>query len=239
MFSLLLCQPSYTCTAFGILGILVFIADIHSYLCLGDRMNFISTFDTTKHQVIVKDRDFSVIQSLSGQTRHSGIRMEHAMNREWNYFEVKILNTVGDGEIGIGVGHKDYLLYRLPGWDDDSIGYHADDGGLFHEAGFPELHGPTCTTGDRMGCGVDFTSSDDGHVNVWFTKNGQVVISPRQVDLPVYVDSKLYPLIGMKWAGQEVRYLGHWKKTPPTEDFGKPTAIQVQRCTFSLNYLMC
>ena len=189
-------------------------------------MNFISKFDTTTHQVNAKkDRgtDFSMIQSISGQTSHSGIRMEHAMNQEWNYFEVKIMKTIGDGEIGIGVGHQNYLLYRMPGWDDYSIGYHADDGGLFHEAGFSMLHGPTCTTGDRMGCGVDFTPNDDCHVRVWFTKNGQMVISPQRVELPVHLDSKLYPMIGMKWAGQEVQYLGHCKKTPPTEEFGKLT----------------
>ena len=187
-------------------------------------MNFISTFDTT-HQVNVKKErgtDFSIIQSLRGQTRHSGIRMEQAMNQEWNYFEVEIMHTVGDGEIGIGVGHKDYLLSRMPGWDDDSIGYHADDGGLFHEDGFPILNGPTCRTGDRMGCGVDFTSI--GHVHVWFTKNGQMVIRPQRVELPEHLDSNLYPLIGM-WEGQKVRDLGHCRKPPPTEEFGKLTVM--------------
>ena len=36
--------------------------------------------------------------------------------------------------------------------------------------------GPTCTDGDRMGCGVDFTTDrSSGYVNVFFTKNGKQV----------------------------------------------------------------
>ena len=36
--------------------------------------------------------------------------------------------------------------------------------------------GPTCTDGDRMGCGVDFSAgSSSGYVNVFFTKKGKQV----------------------------------------------------------------
>ena len=38
------------------------------------------------------------------------------------------------------------------------------------------MFGPTCTDGDRMGCGVDFnTDCGSGYVNVFFTKNGKQV----------------------------------------------------------------
>ena len=38
------------------------------------------------------------------------------------------------------------------------------------------VFGPTCTDGDRMGCGVDFnTDCGSGYVNVFFTKNGKQV----------------------------------------------------------------
>lgn len=204
----------------------MFMADVLCCLDSGDSRNFITEFGTATHQVTVKEErgtKFTMLRSLNGRNRHSGVRIEQAMNPEWNYFEVKIMHTVGAGEIGIGVGHKNYLLSRMPGWDDDSIGYHADDGGLFHEDGHSQLHGPICTIGDTMGCGVDFTSSEEGNVCVWFTKNGQMVFSPQTVELPVNSASKLYPLIGMKWPGQEVLYLGHCKKPLPTEEFGKPT----------------
>ena len=36
--------------------------------------------------------------------------------------------------------------------------------------------GPTCTDGDRMCCGVDFSiDRSSGYVNVFFTKNGKQV----------------------------------------------------------------
>lgn len=36
----------------------------------------------------------------------------------------------------------------MPGWNRDSIGYHADDGKLFHEKGYGANFGPTCTEGN-------------------------------------------------------------------------------------------
>ena len=36
----------------------------------------------------------------------------------------------------------------MPGWNRDSIGYHADDGKLFHEKGYGANFGPTCTQGN-------------------------------------------------------------------------------------------
>ena len=58
----------------------------------------------------------------------------------------------------------------------NSCGYHADDGNLYHERGVGITFGPTCTDGDRMGCGVDFsTDYGSGYVNVFFTKNGKQV----------------------------------------------------------------
>ena len=63
---------------------------------------------------------------------------------------------------------------RMPGWDQNSCGYHADDGKLYLESGKGIAFGPTCTDGDRMGCGVDFNAHyNSGYVNVFFTKNGE------------------------------------------------------------------
>ena len=73
------------------------------------------------------------------------------------------------------VGERDYPMDCMPGWKQNSCGYHADDGKLFHE-GRDTVFGPTCTDGDRMGCGVDFsTDHSSSYVNVFFTKNGKQV----------------------------------------------------------------
>jgi hypothetical protein len=38
--------------------------------------------------------------------------------------------------IAVGLGVQNFsLIDRMPGWDRNSIGYHGDDGGLFHGAG--------------------------------------------------------------------------------------------------------
>ena len=195
---------------------------VHCHLDTGDGMNFISTFGCSKETVTVEtEGKITTIRSCNEDFGIAGISMEQTMNERWNYFEVKITDTVDDGEIGIGLGHKNYPLCNMPGWGIRSIGYHADDGGLYHERGFARLHGPTCSIGDTMGCGIDFTSSADGKVRVWFTKNDKVVFQPRTLDLLDDSESMFYPLICMRGSGQEVQYVGHQQKPYPTEKDSK------------------
>ncbi|GAA5863677.1 hypothetical protein JCM3774_001211 [Rhodotorula dairenensis] len=75
------------------------------------------------------------------------------------YFEVKVLDKGVSGYIGIGLCHRSVSLSRLPGWEDKSYGYHADDGRAFCCQGTGEPFGPTFTTGDTVGCGIDWTDA--------------------------------------------------------------------------------
>ena len=128
-----------------------------------------------------------------------------------NYFEYLILDRGREASIGIGVGERNYPTGRMPGWNRNSCGYHADDGKLYHENGMGRAFGPTCTNGDRMGCGVDFdTDCGPDHVNIFFTKNGRQVGEPVRMKKPIY---GLYPLIGLHSRGERVHYLGHWQRT--------------------------
>ena len=127
-----------------------------------------------------------------------------------NYYEYEILCKGAESSIGIGVGERSYPLYRMPGWNINSIGYHGDDGKLYHQNGRGSQFGPTCTEGDRMGCGVDFeTDVGYGYCEVFFTKNGQPVGNAVKMKRPVF---GLYPIIGLHSRGEKVRYLGHWHK---------------------------
>ena len=129
-----------------------------------------------------------------------------------NYFEYEILNQGREGSIGIGIGQRNYPMARMPGWNRSSIGYHGDDGKLYHENGSGVAFGPTCTKGDRVGCGLDFSSDDgSGYLNVFFTKNDKCVGHPVRMVRPPY---GYYPLIGLHSRGEKVRYLGHWCRTP-------------------------
>ena len=81
------------------------------------------------------------------------------------------------------VGERDYPMHHMPGWNQNSYGYHADDGKLFNGSLMGTVLGPTCTDGDRMGCGVDFSiDRSSGYVNVFFTKNGKQVRKGRRRD---------------------------------------------------------
>ena len=140
------------------------------------------------------------------------IKILKPMDSTLNYFEFAIISG---GAIGIGMGASDYPLDSMPGWDPNSIGYHAIDGKCFHQSGKGTEFGTTCTAGDRMGCGVDFRSRDDslGLINVFFTKNGQQVGDTVRIKMPT---DGLCPLIGMCSEGDKVQYLGRQHHLPLT-----------------------
>jgi len=113
------------------------------------------------------------------------------------YYEVQVLDKGLSGYIGIGLSDRTVPLGRLPGWEDKSYGYHADDGRAFCSQGNGEEFGPTFSTGDTVGCGIDWTGAgpprgereraprqlgrgkdkdkdgDKGGGRVFFTKNGK------------------------------------------------------------------
>ena len=142
------------------------------------------------------------------------VKFMEPMNQILNYFELLILHQGQEASIGIGVGEKSYSMSRMPGWNRNSVGYHADDGKLYHESGGGSAFGPTCTRGDVMGCGVDYdTDSGVGYVQVFFTKNGKQFGKSIRVKRPNF---GLFPLIGLHSSGERVRYLGHWRRVAHT-----------------------
>ncbi|KAF2095278.1 hypothetical protein NA57DRAFT_45255 [Rhizodiscina lignyota] len=66
--------------------------------------------------------------------------------------------------IGLSEGGAD--LAQLPGWRDDSVAYHGDDGRLYSNDNQGDDYGPCFATGDTIGCGRY------GELG-YFTKNGQ------------------------------------------------------------------
>ena len=157
------------------------------------------------------------------------VKILEPMDSTLNYFEFKILSTGKECTLSIGVGASDYPLDRMPGWNLNGIGYHANDGKCFYECGQGTVFGPACTIGDRMGCGIDFRSDDlSGLINVFFTKNGELVSDAIKIKIPT---GGLYPLIGMCSEGEQVQYLGHWHYLPQTL---KGKLIPIINITFSM-----
>ncbi len=94
------------------------------------------------------------------------------------YFEVKIVSKGRDGYMGVGLSAQGVNMNRLPGWDKHSYGYHGDDGHSFCSSGTGQAYGPTFTTGDVIGCGINLV---DG--SCFYTKNGHH-LGVAFVDLP-------------------------------------------------------
>lgn len=96
-------------------------------------------------------------------------RTDHPMPPECGiyYYEVTILQKGKDGMIGIGFSGVKASLERLPGWEPDSWAYHGDDGLSFCGQSAGKPYAEQFTTGDIIGCGVDFTTNQ-----AFFTKNG-------------------------------------------------------------------
>ncbi|KAJ1563157.1 hypothetical protein HK405_011874 [Cladochytrium tenue] len=111
------------------------------------------------------------------------------------YFEVTVLSRGREGSMGVGLCEKSVALNRLPGWDPKSWGYHGDDGFSFESSGKGKPFGPTFTTGDTVGCCVNFRRR-----TIFFTKNGlDIGVAFRNIT----VHDGYYPVIGMGTPNEE------------------------------------
>ncbi|GAA5881478.1 hypothetical protein JCM8547_005208 [Rhodosporidiobolus lusitaniae] len=136
------------------------------------------------------------------------------------YFEVTVVDKGVSGYIGIGLSHRSVPISRLPGWEENSYGYHADDGHAFCCQGTGEPFGPTFTTGDVVGCGVDWTNAgppqgplersgpkgaESQKMNaaggrLFFTKNGKFLGYAA-----CNLEGRLYPTVGLRTPHESVR----------------------------------
>jgi len=99
-----------------------------------------------------------------------------------------------DGYMGVGLSAQGVNMNRLPGWDKHSYGYHGDDGNSFCSSGTGQAYGPTFTTNDIIGCGLNLIDR-----SCFYTKNGHN-LGVAFTDLPAY----LYPTVGLQTPGEVV-----------------------------------
>ncbi|KAI0716105.1 SPRY-domain-containing protein [Cerioporus squamosus] len=132
--------------------------------------------------------------SCIGDRESSAARTNHAIPPACGiyYYEVEILHKCPKGFSG-----PEVRLSRLPGWEKNSWGYHADDGWAFpgHKDGSP--YGPTFDTGDVIGCGIDFSQN-----RVFYTKNGGFL---GMVFENVGKGIDVYPSVGMRQTNESIR----------------------------------
>jgi hypothetical protein len=131
------------------------------------------------------------------------------------YYEVTVLARGSQGYspvlffltnrfIGLGFCRASVTLNRLPGWEPDSWGYHGDDGHSFCCQGIGKTYGPTFTTGDIVGCCINFRKG-----TAFYTKNG-VELDTAFRDLTFDAPGKpgkgdFYPSVGLRTPGEHVR----------------------------------
>ncbi|KAJ2381273.1 hypothetical protein H4S02_006282 [Coemansia sp. RSA 2611] len=112
------------------------------------------------------------------------------------YFEIYIRSRGQNGYIGVGLARAGLNATRLPGWDPGSWGYHGDDGHGFAGSGSGSRFGPRFTTGDTVGCGIDFMKR-----RIFFTNNGVFLGHAFET---INTDKDLYPCVGMRTPGEYV-----------------------------------
>ncbi|KZT68756.1 SPRY-domain-containing protein [Daedalea quercina L-15889] len=114
------------------------------------------------------------------------------------YYEVEVMQRGQKGHISVGFSAGNVRLTRLPGWESQSWGYHADDGWCFAGTKEGTPYGPTFDSGDIIGCGIDFSQN-----RAFYTKNG-AFLGMLFENIPTATVA-LYPSIGMRHNGESVR----------------------------------
>ncbi|KAH9493046.1 hypothetical protein Btru_022625 [Bulinus truncatus] len=144
------------------------------------------TRDEDKKIITLSEADQEVERSAYN------IQCPVAFSQNFTYFEIEVIHKSqddkGSGCNSIGVVSGNCEPFLMPGWAPSSIGYHSDDGGLYFDGTDKTEEASsskTCSTGDRMGCGIVFPNIDAHHfrepilVLVYFTKNGELVYKKR------------------------------------------------------------
>lgn len=126
------------------------------------------------------------------------------------YFEIRVISKGKNGYVGVGLSDRSAPLSRLPGWEKCSYGYHADDGKAFASSAAGEDYGPTFTTGDVIGCGINLMER-----NIFYTKNG-INLGIAFRDIPPQMN--LYPTVGLQTHGEVVE--ANFGGQPFVFDFG-------------------
>ena len=143
------------------------------------------------------------------------IQATKPLTPEKPFYEVTIVDGGTQSWIGVGLADVTYALDKQPGWDQASIGYHADDGMLYRapipdemsKSGRPApmpLTGKPfpVSTGDKIGVGVEFDKmgkeASQNPRRVFFSKNGVYlgsVLVERQYS------AAMFPTVGFNSPG--------------------------------------
>ncbi|GHJ84786.1 hypothetical protein NliqN6_1188 [Naganishia liquefaciens] len=135
-----------------------------------------------------------------GDADAAAVRTDHPISPACGiyYYEATIVSKGQEGFISIGFSNRLTNLSRLVGWEPGSFAWHMDDGFVFEGRGEGTSMGwPTSTTGDVIGCGIDFSKGQ-----AFFTKNGQFI---GYAFKNVGKEDRLYPSVGLRTPGETLK----------------------------------
>ncbi|CAH3137407.1 unnamed protein product, partial [Porites lobata] len=175
---------------------------------IGDRQTLCSSQNVKKPGIRIEGPllTFECREGCKFRARHiHGARYSQRLSREFPYFEVTILEAGKIMWLGIGIVDEQYPTIKMPGWYEESVGYHTDDGNIFHNYPFEEgakaTKGPAMARrGDRIRCTVLFEEEpdEDGKIPVFFTLNGRkIVLQSGESRFLMDFKKPLFPFIGM------------------------------------------
>ncbi|CAL1363622.1 unnamed protein product [Linum trigynum] len=110
------------------------------------------------------------------------------------YFEMYVKNAGARGQFAIGFTNETFKMRRQPGWEANTCGYHGDDGHLYHGHGKGQPFGPTFTTNDTVGAGINYGSQE-----FFFTKNGAIVGAVKKE-----ITGALFPTVAVHSQNEEI-----------------------------------
>lgn len=151
--------------------------------------------DTGSDNIVVKHS----LTDGPGMLQFSGC----PLSESFSYFEIKIIRQ--HNAVGLGLASNSYPTDKFPGWLNDSIAFHCDDGRLYFEGtGRGRPFAISSNDGDRVGCGIDLSARVvPGHVCVVFTRNGSI-LGHKVVPQP---SDGFYLTIGLGSFGDTVQLL--------------------------------
>ncbi|XP_068694397.1 transient receptor potential cation channel subfamily M member 4-like isoform X2 [Montipora foliosa] len=122
------------------------------------------------------------------------------------HFEVTILETGRTHWPGIGVVPTGYSETVMPGWEKQSLGYHTDDGKIYHSSaqlrydyfGHDTEGHRMARRGDLIRCTAMFEHQANGKVPICFTLNGEKIVTTGDPTSSFSVPcSSLYPYLAL------------------------------------------
>ncbi|KCV71275.1 hypothetical protein H696_02222 [Fonticula alba] len=127
------------------------------------------------------------------------------------YFEVMVLECEGAGATCVGYSSHKCVQQSLPGWVNESFGYHSDNGHFYNQSSTGTTFGPCFGVGDVIGAGYDIRRR-----RIFFTKNGVYLGCPidfRNVDGRGCPPASVFlaPAVGFTQPGDSVvANFGNW-----------------------------